>query len=222
MTLAKLTNGGISQEVEGDILIDGERIPFKTQNGIYGTSIPETSKNIKIVSESENNIFLEYSWEGVPINYQMEDVEKNIKIERNYYDINGNVIDPKILSSGDSFWLEIKLLPTNKEKSFYINEMALVQILPTGWEIENIRAVNGEYPEWILSKLKENIDYEDIRDDRVMWFFDYDSYNGSNESFFIKINVVTKGKFDFPGTKAEAMYDKNYQAYLKGFEVEVK
>ena len=222
MTLAKLTNGGISQEVEGDILIDGERIPFKTQSGIYGTSIPETSKNIKIISRSENNIFLEYSWEGVPINYQMEDIEKNIKIERNYYDINGKVIDPKILSSGDSFWLEIKLLPSDEEKSFYINEMALVQILPTGWEIENIRAVNGEYPEWILTKLKENIDYEDIRDDRVMWFFDYGSYNGSNESFFIKINVVTKGKFDFPGTKAEAMYDKNYQAYLKGFEVEVK
>ena len=222
MTLAKLTNNAILNEVEGEVIVDDEQTLFKTENGIFEKNISENSKNIKIVSKSDNNIFVEYSWEGIPVNHKMENIEKNIKIERNYYDKNGKSIDPKFLSSGDSFWLEIKLLPVDPKKPFYINEMALVQILPTGWEIENIRAVNGQYPEWILSKIKNDIEYEDIRDDRVMWFFDYNTYNAKNESFFIKVNVVTKGKFDFPGTKAEGMYNENYQAYLKGFEVEVK
>ena len=55
-----------------------------------------------------------------------------------------------------------------------------------------------------------------------MWFFDFDNYNSKRAVFFVKVNAVTKGKFDFPGTKAEAMYNENYQAYLKGFRVEVK
>lgn len=55
-----------------------------------------------------------------------------------------------------------------------------------------------------------------------MWFFDYNNYNQGGQSFFVKINAVTKGKFDFPGTTAEAMYDNSCRAYLKGFRAEVK
>ena len=66
------------------------------------------------------------------------------------------------------------------------------------------------------------VEYGDIRDDRVMWFCDFDNYSKKAKSFFVKINGVTKGSFDFPGTKAEAMYNNSYQAYLKGFKAEVK
>ena len=105
----------------------------------------------------------------------------------------------------------------------YINDVALTQILPTGWEIENIRATGGAYPKWVQERTEDTyVEYEDIRDDRVMWFFDFNNYNSKGAVFFIKVNAVTKGKFDFPGTKAEAMYNENYQAYLKGFRAEVK
>ncbi len=99
----------------------------------------------------------------------------------------------------------------------------MTQVLPTGWEIENVRALKQQYPEWVKTRMgSTNIDYEDIRDDRVMWFFDFNNYSRTGNSFFVKINTVTVGKYKFPGTMAEAMYDKNYEAYLKGFEVEVK
>ena len=95
--------------------------------------------------------------------------------------------------------------------------------MPTGWEIENLRALNQDYPKWVVEKTEDTyIDYEDIRDDRIMWFFSFDNYDHLGKSFFVKINSVTKGKYRLPGTMAEAMYDKNYEAYLKGTEVEVK
>ena len=40
--------------------------------------------------------------------------------------------------------------------------------------------------------------------------------------FFVKLNAVTKGEFNFPGTVLEAMYDYDYRAYKKGEQVIVK
>ena len=85
-------------------------------------------------------MFVNYYWEGVPVNYEGENIAKNIKIERKFYDINGAEIDPKSLTSGTTFWLEVKVLPADNVRGyFYINEVALTQVLPTGWEIENVR-----------------------------------------------------------------------------------
>ena len=51
-----------------------------------------------------------------------------------------------------------------------------------------------------------------------MWFFDYKE---KECKFFVKINAVTKGEYEFPGTTLEAMYDNNYKAYLVGGQVKV-
>ena len=221
MTLAKMTETE-EKGVSGLIIIDGIEEKFKTVDEKFVYNIPAEVKQIKI--KPDENVFINYYWEGIPINYQGENISENIKLERNYYDINGNKINPEILSQGDTFWIEIKLKSADDvEKYMYINDVALTQILPTGWEIENIRAIGGVYPKWVQERIEDTyVEYEDIRDDRVMWFFDFNNYNSKGAVFFIKVNAVTKGKFDFPGTKAEAMYNENYQAYLKGFRAEVK
>lgn len=221
MTLAKMSEEKSEREVSGTIMIsDKNSVEFKTENGIFEYDIPAGAEGIKI--NSAENLFVNYYWEGVPINYEGEEIAENIKIQRNYYDMNGNVIDPVSVSSGDSFWIEIKLLPADStERYVFIDNVALTQVLPSGWEIENIRAVNGEYPQWIQERMAYS-DYEDIRDDRVMWFFDFNNYGSRDYSFFVKVNAVTKGSFDFPGTTAEAMYNNSYRAYLKGFRAEVK
>ena len=224
MTLAKMSERKsakeINNEVSGIITVDDKQIDFKTEKGIFEYNIPADVKVIKV--KSNENLFVNYYWEGVPVNYNREDIAENIKIQRNYYDMNGNSIDPVSVSSGDSFWLEVKLLPAdNIEGYMFVENVALTQILPSGWEIENLRAVGGEYPEWIKERMADS-DYEDIRDDRVMWFFDFNNYGNRDYSFFVKINGVTKGSFDFPGTTAEAMYNNSYRAYLKGFKTEVK
>lgn len=223
MSIAKLKGKSeADEELSGIIYLDEKEIKFTTENGNFKYNIPSDVNTIKIISENKN-IFTNFYWEGISLNYDMENISENIKIERNYYDDNGNVIDPKILSSGESFWLEVKVLPVESKEYFYVNDVALVQVLPSGWEIENMRALGREYPQWIEERMKNTyIEYEDIRDDRVMWFFDFDNYNSYGKTFFVKINAITPGKYDFPGTTAEGMYNNNYQAYLKGFRAEVK
>ena len=223
--LAHMKDSSTSKDIAGIIDIDGKQTEFTTENGIFEYTVPENVKDIKVISK--DNGYINYYWEGVPVNYEGENISETVKLTRNYYDEKGNPINEKdilSLSSGKSFWLEIKVLPADSVKEYiHVDNMALTQVLPSGWEIENIRAVNGQYPNWVEERIRDTyVDYEDIRDDRIMWFFDYNNYNQGGQSFFVKINAVTKGKFDFPGTTAEAMYDNSCRAYLKGFRAEVK
>ncbi len=66
--------------------------------------------------------------------------------------------------------------------------------------------------------------YNDIRDDRIMWFFNLSAsqYSRCQMQFAFKVNTVTKGKFYLPPTRAHAMYDNGYRAVIKGREVSVK
>lgn len=223
--LAHMKDSSTGKDIAGIIDIDGKQTEFTTENGISEYIVPENVKDIKVISK--DNGYINYYWEGVPVNYEGENISETVKLTRNYYDEKGNPINEKdilSLSSGKSFWLEIKVLPADSVKEYiHVDNMALIQVLPSGWEIENIRAVNGQYPNWVEERIRDTyVDYEDIRDDRIMWFFDYNNYNQGGQSFFVKINAVTKGKFDFPGTTAEAMYDNSCRAYLKGFRAEVK
>ena len=223
--LAHMKDSSTGKDIAGIIDIDGKQTEFTTENGIFEYTVPENVKDIKVISK--DNGYINYYWEGVPVNYEGENISETVKLTRNYYDEKGNPINEKdilSLSSGKSFWLEIKVLPADSVKEYiHVDNMALTQVLPSGWEIENIRAVNGQYPNWVEERIRDTyVDYEDIRDDRIMWFFDYNNYNQGGQSFFVKINAVTKGKFDFPGTTAEAMYDNSCRAYLKGFRAEVK
>ena len=58
----------------------------------------------------------------------------------------------------------------------------------------------------------------DIRDDRVMWFFDL--HHGSLD-FLVKLLVVTQGEFVLAPSYVEAMYDHNFRALVPGKPVEV-
>ena len=63
-------------------------------------------------------------------------------------------------------------------------------------------------------------EYLDIRDDRVMWFFDMYGHKTSYD-FVVKLNAVTAGEFVLPPTLFEAMYNNKYKAVKKGKFVKV-
>jgi uncharacterized protein YfaS (alpha-2-macroglobulin family) len=58
----------------------------------------------------------------------------------------------------------------------------------------------------------------DVRDDRVMWFFDL---NGQPHDFLVKLLAVTRGDFVLAPSYAEAMYDHDFRALIPGGPVAV-
>lgn len=218
IALANVVGDSASNNIKGVIDVDGVKTEYNTNNQ-YRFHIDETAKNIKVIPDNNGMTYVNYYWEGVPFDTTVEDYSEGFSLQRNYYDDNGKKKDISNVKSGDTFWLEVVVKPTQRNTE-QIENIALTQILPTGWEIENLRLTNSKYPTWIEEKAKNtNPSYTDIRDDRIMWFFNH-TYN-KEYSFFVKINAVTKGEYEFPGTTLEAMYDYNYRAFKKGSKVKV-
>lgn len=223
IALANIIQKNEDRAIKITVNIDGNVKEYEGKS-THQVTIPEGAKNIKITSNDKSNVYVNYYLEGSPVNSTVEEYSDILNINRVFYNNNGAVINPTVMNTGDSFWMEVII--GSDVKNVSVENVAVNQILPSGWEIENLRINSTPYPKWVQEKINKqgyHSTYEDIRDDRIMWFFNF--YAGNNfrtHSFFVKINVTTKGTFDFPGTKVEAMYDDNYKAYLKGFKVEVK
>jgi alpha-2-macroglobulin len=99
--------------------------------------------------------------------------------------------------------------------SNYVTNLVLRQVFPSGWEIGNDRLDK----ENVTSNENSNYTYQDVRDDRVYTFFDL--LNGSSKTFRIRLTASYIGRFYFPGTLSEAMYEPGVNAFMPGKWVEV-
>ncbi len=93
--------------------------------------------------------------------------------------------------------------------------LALNQIFPSGWEINNLRLTGDDN-----AKLTGDIPtYQDIRDDRVYTYFDL----GANQrkTFKVLLTASYAGSYYLPAVSCEAMYDNSVYARKKGKVVDV-
>ena len=99
-----------------------------------------------------------------------------------------------------------------KGKKGRYSDLALTQIFPSGWEIINTRMQNG------VEKIPR-LNYLDIRDDRVMHYFDL---NPNREIVFtVLLNASYEGTYYLPGVRVEAMYDNSIYANQSGRWIQV-
>ncbi len=58
-----------------------------------------------------------------------------ISLDRAFYDEKGNKISPSEIGSGQTFYMRISA--SLNEGANYVSNIALTQILPSGWEVSN-------------------------------------------------------------------------------------
>ena len=80
-------------------------------------------------------------------------------------------------------------------------DLALDEMIPSGWEIVNERLRGGS---------ESNADNADLRDDRAIWYFGLGA--GSSRTFKLKLRAAYEGKYVLPAIKCEAMYDPSISA----------
>jgi len=95
-----------------------------------------------------------------------------------------------------------------------LKELALTQIFPAGWEIQNTRFEGTE------NVSGSTFDYQDIRDDRVITYFSLKP--NERRSFTIRLTATYSGRYYMPGPHCEAMYDNAISAGEKGGWVTVE
>ncbi len=213
------TVGRVDYDLSGELTVakDIEKLQFKD----YVNVIPieaNRGETLTFKNESDVPLYVTLEWEGIPKRSKIEPVQSKLTLETCYYNEAGDEIDITRVKQGESFYAVFRVDQEKPKQN--ISELALVQVLPAGWEIENLRLLGGQLPDWCDDYKFGLENYADIRDDRIMWFFDMSSYAGCYD-FLVKINAVTVGEFYLPPTLLEAMYNNDYKVITEGVNVEV-
>ncbi|MDR3227101.1 MAG: Ig-like domain-containing protein [Prevotellaceae bacterium] len=178
----------------------------KTEKTIWKTDI----KNIKnegslnIANKTDAPIFVTLQTEGIPLAGNETAQASGLKISVQYIDENDVPIDVSNLPQGKDFSARVNI-ENNGTGGNYTN-LALSQIFPSGWEIINSRIINDSDE----SGSNQTFTYRDIRDDRVLTYFNLPA--GRSKIFYVKLTAAYVGKFYLPAQSCEAMYDSKISA----------
>ncbi len=174
----------------------------------------EKTQAWRIKNKSNAELYVTITRKGKPEMIAQQDVEENLKIRISYLDSNGKSLDVSNLPQGTDFQAVVNI--TNPGTRFAeLDELALDQFIPSGWEIRNDRVAD------IGSSESLSYDYRDFRDASVHTFFDL-KQNAPTKVFSIDLTASYAGKFFQPDISCHAMYDKSILARRSGQWVEVR
>lgn len=177
-------------------------------------------------NDSAHPVYAAISNRGVPANADEKARSHGLAIETRFSTVDGKSLAPNALKSGTDFIAEVTVTNTSNRE---LTNIALMQVVPSGWQIRNTR----------LEGMTENaaIDYQHIGDDRLVSYFTLSSRATGNSSFYwwrdnrtvsnkvtikMLLNASFAGRFYLPGWQAEPMYDGQWSAATVGQWVDVE
>ena len=128
-----------------------------------------------------------------------------------YVNMDQKPVDPKNLVQGTNFMMVVRVSNNTFSR---VENIALTQMVPSGWEIQNTRLFEANY--WIK---ESQFDYRDFRDDRTITYFSLGQ--GETKSFVLILTASYKGEYNQPSVCAEAMYTENCYSRFPGTQVKV-
>jgi uncharacterized protein YfaS (alpha-2-macroglobulin family) len=209
--------GGSSKDLKAKLVADGKTINVVSDKPMYVYDLLDLkgSNEVKMMLENQSGVpmFLNIINSGTPLPGDEKENASKLKIKVTYLSNNGSEINPAAIKQGTDFSVRVSIV--NPTASYY-KEMALTQIFPSGWEILNDR-LSGFSDTRIDAT--SNYTYQDIRDDRVLTYFNISPYK--TKTFYVKLNATYAGKYYLPAVLAETMYADDVFANTKGFWVDV-
>lgn len=212
LAMAKMVQKNGGKSIDISYASNGKEITVKTDKAIAQRDIPLNSAQSEIVitNKQGNVVYATLTQTGkLPVGQELAQQQK-LRLSVSYLDALGNSIDVSQLRQGTE--LQAKLTVFNTTNDSYKN-LALTQIVPSGWEIVNTSYVDGN------DSNSSNADYIDTRDDRTNFYFDLDAKK--SRTFIVKLNASYLGEYYLPGSQVEAMYDNTAYARNKGEWIKV-
>ena len=219
---AMIDNTNMEQKLNGSIrFADGQTKSFDTNQNFFSINVDaKMDQDIRIDFSDKctsKRLFATLDWSGIPLIGKQKNMARNLSLNVLWMDENGRAINPVRTKQGQTIWGLFQVgLDARRGR---LKNLALTQIIPSGWEIENNLSQYTALPSWATRLKVANATYQDIRDDRAQWFFDL--YGKQTRNFLLKINVVSQGHFYLPGAMTEAMYDHSYRATKAGAWIDV-
>jgi uncharacterized protein YfaS (alpha-2-macroglobulin family) len=161
---------------------------------------------IMVQNNGNTMLYARLILEGVPPLGGERAAQNGMTVSVHYYTLENKTLDSSELEQGTDFIAEV--IVTNNGLRGEYKEVALSHILPSGWEIRNIRMAPSGLVE------DSALNYQDIRDDRVYTYFDIKQ--GEAKTFSVLLNASYLGRFYLPMVHVEAMYDATINSRVPG------
>ncbi len=194
---------------------NGKEVDASTELPIAQVSLPVdgvNSRSLSVQSQSSGTLFLRLIKEGTPARGDETEESSNLYLSIAYTDHDGRTVDPGSLVQGTEFLATVTV--SNPGARGVYKNLALTQIFPSGWEVNNLRLTDDD-----SGMLGDTPSYQDIRDDRVYTYFDLSP--GARKRFQVRLTASYAGTYYLPAVSCEAMYDRTIYARKKGQVVQV-
>jgi len=177
-----------------ETLQNGQQKILVTPDSVYQKAqVDELAHTIDFITPEKQAFFYQVTQTGFDKNLSNEVLKNNLEIEREYRDEKGNVLASTTLGKEIEVRIQVRSLNNTD-----LSHVAIVDLLPGGFEV-------------VRDSVKsDNVDYADIREDRVI-FFSY--VTPDSKEIVYRIKATNAGKFIVPPISATSMYNPNVNAH---------
>ncbi|GMN11188.1 MG2 domain-containing protein [Croceitalea sp. MTPC9] len=212
LAMAKMVSKNGGKSIDITFTNNGKETTVKTDRAIAQRTLAISSKEGKLsIKNNQNNvIYATLTQSGkLPVGQELAQQQK-LNISVKYQDAAGKTINVTELRQGTELQAKVTVFNSTNDG---IENLALSQIVPSGWEIVNTSYVNGN------DANSSKADYIDTRDDRTNFYFGLGAKK--SKTFTVKLNASFLGDYYLPSAQVEAMYDNTYYARNKGQWIKV-
>ncbi|MCL2382326.1 MAG: MG2 domain-containing protein [Treponema sp.] len=170
--------------------------------------VPGTASPFAITNHSDAPVYVTFTVRGIPGEGSEPAISDGLALSVVYLDTDGRAVNPANLRLGQD--MEVRVTVRNTSALLAVEEIALVVPFPASLEIINTRLAGPAEP----GAPPANYSHQDIRDDRVMTYFDLG--RGQSRTFSFRVTKTYEGSFFRPAIHAYAMYDESIRAIIPG------
>lgn len=204
-----------ASETKTELYVNGKPMQTQTSGAFTQADLSygrDLELDLGLVNKSTGTVFVSLFNQGTKAGVDASVQERGLALEISYMDHEGKKLDISKLKQGTNFIVQLRV---SNKTAFAVDNLALTQMIPAGWEIINERL----FGTGVAAEDQNNYDYRDIRDDRVNTYFSLGA--GKTKTFALELNASYCGDFILAPVLCEAMYDQSYYARKGGGRVEV-
>ncbi|MFM2285211.1 MAG: hypothetical protein RLZZ543_708, partial [Bacteroidota bacterium] len=159
---------------------------------------------VMIKNTNQVPLYVRFIRRGIPGSEKAVAAGQNqLRMNISYADMTGKTINPAAIQQGSDFTVQLSVQNTSTSEGY--SNLALSMLFASGWEINNNRVNDA-----VNAQEASNYNFQDIRDDRVLTYFQL--MPSETKTYKFKFNASYAGKFYLPSILCEAMYDARIYA----------
>ncbi|NOZ62442.1 MAG: hypothetical protein GXO74_12265, partial [Calditrichaeota bacterium] len=215
LALGKISRKQQRGNYTGVVTVDGAEYEKFGSESYHFSEKDWAGKKVTLSVQGSGTCYFAWRAEGTPSSLRVTESDQDISVRRTFLNDQGIPLNYNDISQGQLVIAKITLKSLNES----LENVAVIDLLPAGFEIENPRLESRKALNW-LKERNYLPDYLDIRDDRLVFYGDLK--RGREINFYYALRAVTAGTFRLPPVRAEAMYNPEKSSVASGVVVLIK